>query len=182
LHPLGDAILGGPGESITNEQITGFINRNYVSDGKGQWLFQNGPQKVYVRLDSTPYILRATFTECLTENQLTTHNGLTVQSIEAWFVDQTGHVYALTDLGVGRVDDRDLLHLSSALVTPLGQSLDDLWPTLAHAKGLFETHQTVALLNANASNLKQPRRLFVVDAVDTLAHQYGFIRNPKPDA
>jgi hypothetical protein len=176
LHPLGDASQGDPGESIANEQITHFINRNYASDEKGQWLFQNGPQKVYVRLDSTPYILRTTLTE------LVTHNGLAVQSIEAWFVDQTGHVYALTDSGMGRVDDRDLVSLTAQLQTPLGQSLDDLWPTLAHNNGLFETHQTLALLNAENATLNLPRRLFVVDTVDTLALQYGFIRNPMPRA
>lgn len=178
LHPLGDAAHGGSGESISNEQITGFINRNYVGDGLGQWLFQNGPQKVYVRLDSTPYILRTSWGENGVERHITTHNGLTIKSIQAWFVDQDGHVYALTDIGMGRVDDRDLIALTAQLKTPLGQSLDDLWPTLAHSNGLFETHQTLALSGTNNPTLEQPRRLFVVDTVDTLAHQYSFTRNP----
>lgn len=208
LHPLGDAALGGPGESIANEQITGFINRNYVGDDQGQWLFQNGPQKVYVRLDSTPYILRTTVLSTsdakiapdqshleptagqsdqssvafLTTHELVTHNGLNIKSIESWFVDQGGHVYALTNLGVGRVDDRDLLALTSQLHTPLGQSLDALWPTLAHSSGVFETHHTLALSGTNNPTLEQPRRLFVVDTVDTLAHQYGFTRNPMAHA
>ncbi len=182
LHPLGDAGHGGSGESISNEHITGFINRNYVGDGLGQWLFQNGPQKVYVRLDSTPYILRTSWGENGVERHITTHNGLMIKSIEAWFVDQYGHVYALTDIGMGRVDDRDLIALTAQLKTPLGQSLDDLWPTLAHSNGLFETHQTLALSGANNPALEQPRRLFVVDTVDTLAQQYSFTRNPVAHA
>jgi hypothetical protein len=178
LHPLGDAGLGGPGESISNEHITGFINRNYVGDHLGQWLFQNGPQKVYVRLDSTPYILRTSWGGNGVQRRITTHNGLTIKSIQAWFVDQDGHVYALTDIGMGRVDDRDLIALTAQLKTPLGQSLDDLWPTLAHSNGLFETHQTLALLGAINPILEQPSQLFLVDTVDTLAHQYSFTRNP----
>jgi hypothetical protein len=222
LYPLGDAAQGGAGESITNEQIIGFINRNYMGDDQGQWLFQNGPQKVYVRLDSTPYILRTSafrktgaqsalkpshtepvstqnsqssvdFLTDKTKNHnlinsplpthpLVTHNGLNIESIEAWFVDQGGHVYALTNLGIGRVDDRDLLALSGQLHTPLGQSLDNLWPTLAHSSGVFETHHTLALSGTNNPILEQPRRLFVVDTIDTLARQYGFTRNPMAHA
>lgn len=199
LHPLGDAARGGAGESIRNTQIIGFINRNYVSDNQGRWLFQNGPQKVYVRLDSTPFILqlqrpqRADATDpnlnpsnqksdTQTSSPFITHNRITISSIDAWYVDQDGHVYACTDKGIGRVDDRDLLGLTSLLKTPLGQSLDDLWPTLAHSVGLFETHHSLMLNDTVNPSLRQPRRLFIVDTVDTLAKQLGFIRNPTQDA
>lgn len=217
LHPLGDAAEGGPGESITNEQITGFINRNYLGDNQGQWLFQNGPQKVYVRLDSTPYILRTVFgggrskpmptqpvaqqhdqksdnhhvgqevghrlpSSQVSTTHLVTHNGLAIKSIDAWFVDQQGYAYALTNLGMGRVDDRDLFALTTQLQTPLNQSLDDLWPSLAFSDGLFETHHSLTLSGTYDPVLEQPRRLFVVDTVDTLARQYGFLRKPMSPA
>src|SRR3546814_2832342 len=58
LHPQGDAAHGGPGESIDNTQIQAFIGRNYASDSQGRWYFQNGPQRVYVRLDAAPCLLR----------------------------------------------------------------------------------------------------------------------------
>jgi len=61
LHPLGDAQLGGPGEGISNIQILGFINRNYADQPDGAWFFQNGPQRVYVRLDAAPLIV---ITDC----------------------------------------------------------------------------------------------------------------------
>lgn len=54
LHPQGDAAEGGPGESITNTQILAFIERNYEHDDQGRWFFQNGPQRVYVRIDAAP--------------------------------------------------------------------------------------------------------------------------------
>jgi hypothetical protein len=33
-------------------------HRNYAVDERGCWYFQNGPQRVYVQLEATPYIVR----------------------------------------------------------------------------------------------------------------------------
>src|SRR3546814_9129311 len=65
LHPQGDALLPvgvagngcSPGQAITSPPILHFIDRNYAADTHGRWYFQNGPQRVYVRLDAAPYIL-----------------------------------------------------------------------------------------------------------------------------
>ena len=54
FHPQGLSAQGGPGESITNPQILDFIGRNYAHDDAGRWFFQNGPQRVYLRLDAAP--------------------------------------------------------------------------------------------------------------------------------
>ncbi|WP_321962989.1 DUF2946 family protein [Paraburkholderia sp. J7] len=47
-----------PGTAIRHEALLGFINRNYERDEQGQWYFQNGPQRVYVELEYTPWIVR----------------------------------------------------------------------------------------------------------------------------
>ena len=49
---------GELGTPIRHEALLGFINRNYESDADGQWFFQNGPQRVYVELAYTPWIVR----------------------------------------------------------------------------------------------------------------------------
>jgi hypothetical protein len=49
---------GSPGEPIRHEALLGFINRNYGADEQGQWYFQNGPQRVYVELGYTPWVVR----------------------------------------------------------------------------------------------------------------------------
>ncbi|CAH2794545.1 MAG: FIG00452863: hypothetical protein [uncultured Paraburkholderia sp.] len=49
---------GSPGTAIRQEALLGFINRNYVVDEHGQWYFQNGPQRVYVELGYTPWVVR----------------------------------------------------------------------------------------------------------------------------
>ena len=48
-----------PGDKIAHAALLGFINRNYGHDDRGCWFFQNGPQRVYLNLEATPYIARS---------------------------------------------------------------------------------------------------------------------------
>jgi hypothetical protein len=48
----------GRGEPITNSGIVDFIWRNYACNEQGEWFWQNGPQRVFVRLDKAPLVLR----------------------------------------------------------------------------------------------------------------------------
>jgi hypothetical protein len=47
-----------PGDVIKHAALNAFIARNYASDADGRYFFQNGPQRVYVNLDATPWIAR----------------------------------------------------------------------------------------------------------------------------
>jgi hypothetical protein len=49
---------GLPGDAIKHETLNAFIARNYASDTDGRYFFQNGPQRVYVNLDATPWVVR----------------------------------------------------------------------------------------------------------------------------
>ncbi|HEY1996374.1 DUF2946 family protein [Paraburkholderia sp.] len=49
---------GAAGEPIRHAALLAFINRNYEADASGQWYFQNGPQRVYVELGYTPWVVR----------------------------------------------------------------------------------------------------------------------------
>jgi hypothetical protein len=104
LHPQGDAGAGGPGEAIANTAILAFIGRNYDHDGEGRWFFQNGPQRVYVRLDAAPFILRTAGVG----SRLETHTGVPVANVNEWWLDSEGRLYAGTDSGPGMVAGRDL--------------------------------------------------------------------------
>jgi hypothetical protein len=76
---------GLPGDIIRHEALLGFINRNYAADADGQWFFQNGPQRVYVELGYTPWIVRlAEIDGALT---LTDHAGGRFEPSEAWLDD-----------------------------------------------------------------------------------------------
>ncbi|MBU3625374.1 DUF2946 family protein [Polynucleobacter sp. JS-Safj-400b-B2] len=47
-----------PGQVIQHTALKEFIVRNYACDELGRYFFQNGPQRVYITLDATPWIVR----------------------------------------------------------------------------------------------------------------------------
>lgn len=120
------------GEAITNRQIIDFIGRNYAADEQGRWYFQNGPQRVYVRLDGAPWILR-TDRDAQGEPLLRTHTGLHYGPVTHWWLDQDGHLYAQADAGAGLVSGRDMAEVIDALRTPEGRPLAELLQTGATA-------------------------------------------------
>jgi len=132
LHPQGQAAAGGPGESITNPQIQGFIDRNYEHDEAGRWFFQNGPQRVFLRLDAAPYVLRLDDAG----RALLTHTGQPVGAVSGWWLDDAGQLYAMASQGPGVVLDRDLPPLMERLVTDDGAALLDVIDRLAPSQSL----------------------------------------------
>ena len=46
------------GSRIDHDKLKAFIARNYQADDSGCWHFQNGPQRVYVQLEATPWVWR----------------------------------------------------------------------------------------------------------------------------
>lgn len=132
LHPQGQATQGGEGESITNTQILEFINRNYGHDDAGRWFFQNGPQRVFVRLDAAPFVLRLSDDN----GHLVTHTNVPVESISGWWLDDAGQLYAMTQAGGGIVLDRDLPALLEKLVAEPGKPLLDALADLAPGQSI----------------------------------------------
>ena len=49
-----------PGQVITHRALNEFISRNYACDSLGRYFFQNGPQRVFITLDATPWVARIT--------------------------------------------------------------------------------------------------------------------------
>jgi hypothetical protein len=47
-----------PGNVIQHAALNEFIGRNYAHDSLGRYFFQNGPQRVFITLDATPWIAR----------------------------------------------------------------------------------------------------------------------------
>ena len=47
-----------PGQVIAHQALNEFISRNYARDAQGKYFFQNGPQRVFITLDATPWIVR----------------------------------------------------------------------------------------------------------------------------
>lgn len=89
------------GERISNPALREFIARNYESDDKGRWYFQNGPQRVYVALAYTPWVVHydgdALFDHC--------GRGF---GAEKSYIDDEGSVLIEGGGRIALVDDRDL--------------------------------------------------------------------------
>ena len=90
------------GSRIDHDKLRAFIERNYASDEAGSWFFQNGPQRVYVELESTPWIWRLQ-----PDGQVLSHTG-TAATVRSSWLDEQGRLYLLTDLGMGLVHTADM--------------------------------------------------------------------------
>jgi hypothetical protein len=89
------------GDRIGNAAFRDFISRNYASDARGCWYFQNGPQRVFVALAYTPLVLH------FEGEALLDHCGRPFQP-EQGYLDEEGSVLMRGKPGVGLLDDRDL--------------------------------------------------------------------------
>jgi len=120
------------GSKLAHTKLIEFIERNYQCDAQGRWYFQNGPQCVYVELQSTPFVWRVQ-----DNGQLTTTLGQVLAVLET-LVDEHGRVYALSEKGLGLIHSMDTWHAAKALE-------DELWPApkqvqsshLAHDHGFW---------------------------------------------
>ena len=112
--------FSGPGSSAASrgsvvqlDKLVEFIGRNYLADEQGRWYFQNGPQRVFVELESAPWVLRVQ-QEASGAYAVRTHTGEPVQVGRA-LCDEHGHVYLATDRGLGLVHTLDTLVMAQAV-------------------------------------------------------------------
>lgn len=103
------------GERLKHRMAVDFINRNYAADDSGRWFFQNGPQRVYVGLEYTPWVYHLD-----ADDRLLTHTRETVEVIGGVYLDGDGDLLLSTERGIGLVDDRDLDAFSARLDLPRG--------------------------------------------------------------
>jgi len=90
------------GSRINHDKLRAFIERNYAADDAGCWFFQNGPQRVYVELESTPWIWRLQ-----PDGRVLGHTGTEAHVQSSW-LDEEGRLYLLTELGMGLVHTADM--------------------------------------------------------------------------
>ncbi len=107
LGHFSSGITGAKGSLLAHEKLISFIERNYdvVPDGEpqsGQWFFQNGPQRVFVELEATPWVMRVA-----SDFSLSTHTGRTTR-MQRCILDEHGRVYADTETGFGLIHTQDV--------------------------------------------------------------------------
>ena len=110
------------GSRITHDKLKAFIERNYGADAQGCWFFQNGPQRVYVQLEATPWVWRLQWPADASgpAPAVTSHTGLPAQVRSSW-LDAEGRLYLDTELGLGIVHSQDMLDAAQAVERGLWQ-------------------------------------------------------------
>jgi hypothetical protein len=153
-------------ERISNAAVIDFIGRNYQGDERGRWFFQNGPQRVFVTLDYTPFVYRLRGNSASIE----THTGAAAEARAAW-IDDAGMLVLETDHGPGVVLDRDLAALLERIEVMDGKPADD-----AAIEGLAGGGPRLALAFG-----KRRVPLGSITVVE-VPKRFGFNPDPRPAA
>jgi len=104
---------GAKGSMLKHEKLIDFIQRNYACDTAGQWYFQNGPQRVYVELEATPWVWRVG-----KDFAVQSHDGRNTVC-QRCVMDERGWVYLQTPLGFGLVHTQDVGQAADAIESGL---------------------------------------------------------------
>jgi len=152
-------------DRIGNAAVVEFISRNYARDGEDRYYFQNGPQRVYVALDYTPYVYRLDESE----TAFVGHTGAPSGRVKRVFFDEEGSLIISAELGVGVVLDRDLAATLAHFSDRAGQTLD--------ADALFH--------RVRAGERVAARLMGIEVAVSSVRakevpSRFGFIARPEP--
>ena len=158
--------LNLPGDKIVHSALLAFIARNYAADERGCWFFQNGPQRVYLQLEATPYIAR---TE--PERGFALHTGAALEHIDQAWLCPSGELILCGGAVVAQLDDRDLGQ-AMALLELDGRAIDDE-ALLAWLEN--DTGAGALTLRAGAHAVPVQRI-----AHEALAAHFGFERDPVP--
>lgn len=97
------------GSLLQHEKLIEFIQRNYEADVEGRWFFQNGPQRVYVELEYTPWVWRIE-----SDFSLVAHTGVKAAALGC-LEDECGRVYLSSAIGVGLVHTLDMEAVADAV-------------------------------------------------------------------
>lgn len=143
--------LASKGSLLKHDKLIDFIQRNYESNPQGEWFFQNGPQRVYVELEATPYVWRVNLDNSggAPDFEVTSHTGQ-VAITQRCFIDEHGRVYLETALGFGLVHTQDMLQAADAIESGLWVPQEVLAKDLQARFGYVRSPQAV-----NAALLKK---------------------------
>lgn len=155
---------GAPGDKLTNAALVGFIARNYLADEHGCWYFQNGPQRVYINLETTPFIARTDPAQ-----GFVLHTGQPLGAPDEAFMTDAGGIVLRAGQTVAQVDDRDAAQLLHAFELDGRPAADE---------------DVMAWLEGGAGDLAlrwQDRRIAVGRlTADEMPARFGFVRRPAP--
>jgi hypothetical protein len=155
--------VNGRFERIVNRAVNEFICRNYAADAEGRWYFQNGPQRVFVSLEYTPWVYRLDDAG----EGLLAHTGAAPGTLETLFVDDAGALLLEAETGVGVLLDRDLSAFVDRLADPLGRTPERLLEGVAGGREARVVLDGASIRVAPIRGAEVPRL-------------FGFVQRPAP--
>ncbi len=171
------------GDKIRNAALLGFINRNYLHDQQGRWYFQNGPQRVYVNLEATPYIVRTS-----PDLGLLLHTGVAMGEVTAAYLTQAGQLILRAADTLAQMDDRDLAGcLASASIDGKVASDEALmtWladtPATSPGEATESTEATGATMSITLATTRQYEINVQRGELAELMQECGYEARPQPD-
>ena len=164
-----------PGQVIKHTTLNEFIARNYACDERGRYFFQNGPQRVFISLDATPWIVR--FIPSEISSKLINQCNQTMEPTAA-LSDEKGNIYI-----VGNVDQiiyNGIANESSQFTKSASQTIALLHDhDLDHFSELAKLREEAC--SFGGSWFWQDKQL-PLDPIhsDELAARFNFVANPLP--
>jgi hypothetical protein len=155
-----------PGDRLAHAALIAFINRNYARDERGCWFFQNGPQRVYVNLETAPYI-----STVAGDGVLTLHTGAPLERIDEALMTRDGALILVRDDVAAQLDDRDLAQVLGRL------RLDDAEMNDEALLGWLESDTPRGTLTLLDGDRAVP--VMRIATADVAAH-CRFVRRPAP--
>lgn len=154
------------GDKILHPPMVAFIARNYAHDKRGCWFFQNGPQRVYVNLMSTPYIAH-------TEpgQGFVLHTGEPITLLDSAWITEEGQLIVVGNEKVAQVDDRDMAECLPQFRLNGEQVSDERL-----LEWISDPKDPARLTLQTASRRVPVQRIAGKD----IATHFGFFREPKP--
>ncbi|WP_025916605.1 DUF2946 family protein [Herminiimonas sp. CN] len=156
-----------PGERIAHPALLGFIRRNYLADERGRWFFQNGPQRVYVNLELTPYIVRSD-----PQRGFVTQTDEPLAGIDAVWLTDSGCLILRSQGKIAALDDRDLAQCIERL------RIDD---SIVSDSALLDWIDNQTGATARPLHLLHDGRQLPVQRIAqaALAQHFGFVSAPQ---
>lgn len=132
----GESGFVAKGSRLLHDKLMAFIGRNYAVDEQGQWFFQNGPQRVYVELEVTPWVWRLQ-----PDGQVLSHTGAEAGEVLSSALDEQGRLYLQTRLGHGLVHTADMGLAADAVEQGLWRPIEVPWVSLPRRWGFEPSPQ-----------------------------------------
>jgi len=157
------------GQAVTHPLSLAVIAENYSVGPCGCWFFQNGPQRVFVNLNPTPWVFK------FQHGEWRDHTGVRIGEPRSVWLDEEWQMYWQTADKFGIVDDRDLVLAASFLHNGKGETLGDAGDSFLNAEASESACEDLWF------TWRSKRIPVGFVSSETLPATFGFVASPQPD-